>query len=196
MSIDPLSALLETLTSGDEAAAERAFAVYEPYLRKVVRRRIPQRLRSKFDSCDVVQSVWAGLWGKLSSARWRFADVEHLRAFLVEVTRNRFIDRLRKHRAASKHEQPLERTSPQEIPASREPRPSELAQANELWQKMLSYCPPAYHEILAFRRSGLSLAEIATRTGMHEGSIRRIIRKISRQVAMEQSAGDSSGQLL
>src|SRR5689334_8922501 len=93
MSADPLEDLLGELSRGDVAAAERVFVAYEPYLRKVVRRRLPAHLRAKFDSVDVVQSAWADLLDGFRAADWRFPDVDSLRAFLLKVTHNRFLDR-------------------------------------------------------------------------------------------------------
>ena len=58
MSVDSLDELLEQLNGGAPDAAEQAFLAYEPYLRKVVRRLLPRPLRAKFDSIDVVQSVY------------------------------------------------------------------------------------------------------------------------------------------
>src|SRR3954452_24909377 len=107
MSDDPLEALLARLDGGDVQAAEQVFRTYEPYLRKVVRRQLPTRLRAKFDSVDVVQSVWADLVRGFREAGWRFPDVPHLRAFLVKITRNRFIDRVRQHHTALEREHPL-----------------------------------------------------------------------------------------
>jgi RNA polymerase sigma-70 factor (ECF subfamily) len=48
---------------------------------------------------------------------------------------------------------------------------------------MLALCPPAHHEVLRLRRAGLRLADIAAQTGLHEDSIRRILRKLARQLA-------------
>src|SRR6516164_2611617 len=79
MNTDPLAGLLEKLSSGDPTAAEQAFLAYEPYLRMVVRRQLPTWLRPKFDSVDVVQSVWADLLEGFRTAGWRFADADHLR---------------------------------------------------------------------------------------------------------------------
>src|SRR5690349_16878147 len=153
----PLDLLLEKLCSGDAAAAEQVFLAYEPYLRKVVRRQLPPRLRAKLDSIDVVQSVWADVLQGFRSAGWRFADADHLRAFLVKATRHRFIDRIRQHEKALKLERPLTCTDPDQLPPARQPRPSEAVQADDLWQCMLALCPPAHHEILRLKRQGLTL---------------------------------------
>ena len=56
MPAPPADDLLDRLARGDSDAAETLFEVYTPYLRAVVRRQLADRLRSKFDSADVVQS--------------------------------------------------------------------------------------------------------------------------------------------
>jgi RNA polymerase sigma-70 factor (ECF subfamily) len=191
MKEDPLAELLERLGSGDLEAAEQVFRTYEPYLRKVVRRQLPAELRPKFDSADVVQSVWADVLERFRAAGCRFADIGHLRAFLLTATRNRFIDRVRQHRTAAARERPLEVLGPEEVPADRQERPSETAQANELWQRMLRLCPPAHRRMLELKRQGLPMAEVVARTGLHEDSIRRILRELARRLAVEatRSAG-------
>jgi RNA polymerase sigma-70 factor (ECF subfamily) len=191
MEPDPLADLLEKLHSSDPAAAEEAFRAYEPHLRLVVRRHLPQRLRAKFDSLDVVQSVWADVLDGFGASGWRFTDADHLRAFLVTLTRRRLTDRLRHFRTALERERHLAEVRTEYLGASPEPRPSEVAQANDLWEKMLALCPPAHHEVLRLRREGLRLEEIAARTGFHEGSVRRILRKLARQMAFP---GDGPGQ--
>src|SRR3712207_3464888 len=100
MSENPLDQLLERLCQGDDHAAEQVFQAYEPYLRMVVRRQLPSRLRSKFDSVDVVQSVWADVLTGFREAGWRFTNADQLRAFLLKATRNRFINRVRQHQRA------------------------------------------------------------------------------------------------
>jgi DNA-directed RNA polymerase specialized sigma24 family protein len=70
------------------------------------------------------------------------------------------------------------------LPASYQPRPSEVVQADELWEKMLTLCPPAHRELLRLKRQGLSLVEISVRTGLHEGSVRRVLRRLARQLAL------------
>jgi RNA polymerase sigma-70 factor (ECF subfamily) len=186
-----LDLLLAKLCRGDSAAAEQVFLAYEPYLRLVVRRQLSPHLRAKFDSVDIVQSVWADVLDGFREAGWRFVDVAHLRAFLVKATRNRFIDRIRQHQRALEREQTLPRKEAH-LPASRQPRPSEVAQAGELWEQMLALCPPAHRELLFLKREGLPLAEIATRTGLHESSVRRILYDLARQLAATRVGSSSS----
>lgn len=183
MIAEPLEALIEKLSRGDMIAVEQILLAYEPYLRMVVRRYLPGRLRAKFDSVDVVQSVWVHVLRGLRASRWHFMDEPRLRAFLVRVTRRRLTSRLRHYHTALKREQPGE-TDLEALPVSAQPRPSEVAQANELWEKMLALCPPEHHALLRLRRTGMPLVEVASRIGMHEGSVRRILRRLASHFAV------------
>ena len=98
MKADPLDALLEKLSGGDNQAAQQVFVALEPYLHMVVRRQLPNYLRAKFDSTDIVQSIWTDMIEGFQGTDWRFPDANHLRAFLVKVARNRMIDQTRKYR--------------------------------------------------------------------------------------------------
>jgi RNA polymerase sigma factor (sigma-70 family) len=194
MTHQPLESVLDKLCSGDRAAAERVFLEFEPYLRMVVRKKLPSRLRAKFDSVDIVQSIWADLLRGFREAGWRFADEAHLRAFLVRLTRHRFIDRFRRHRTAIARERPLGEITPAEEPRSRLPSPSELVQADELSQQMLALCAPAHREIVRLRLRGLPVAEIANRTGLHIGSVHRVLHDLACRVAVErQTLAPASG---
>jgi RNA polymerase sigma factor (sigma-70 family) len=185
-----LELLLGRLCSGDSDAACAAFREYEPYLRMVVRRNLSGRLRAKFDSIDIVQSVWADLIEKFRNGTWHFNDTDHLRAFLVRATHNRFLNRVRRHRRALDCEQQL--SAAESEVAAGDPRPSQVAQADDLWHQMMSLCPSSHRELLRLRREGLPLSELAARTGMHEGSVRRILYDLARRVAREHRCGDDS----
>jgi RNA polymerase sigma-70 factor (ECF subfamily) len=186
-----LGTLLDRLRRGDEGAAEQIFHTYEPYLRMVVRRQLSAKYRAKFDSMDIVQSVWADTLKGFRETTWQFSDAAHLRAFLVKATRNRFLDRYRQHRTAVEHSRPLEDTDTAR-PGKRQPSPSEEAEASDLWEQMLTLCPPAHHELLRLKREGLSLTEIAARTGLHPSSVRRILYELARKLAAQRGSGPSS----
>ena len=107
------------------------------------------------------------------------------RNFLVQVTRNCLTDRLRHFRPAASSAAAVGPACESNHPslASAQPRPSEIAQGNELWESLLANCPAKYHEILRLKRQGLTINAIAAQVGMHEGSIRRIIRQLARRLA-------------
>ena len=175
MDKDALEALLARSAAGDLTAAEQAMLACEPYLRMVVRRRMPEQARAKFDSLDVVQSVWVDLVRGMRDAAWRFEDAARLRAFLTRAVQRRLIDRLRQHRRALVAEENLGPADIAEVASSDDPRPSEVVQADELWKQIRSACPPAHRTLLELKRQGLSIPEIAARVGLNEGSARRIL---------------------
>lgn len=182
---EQLDELVERLSGGDMAAAEALYAELAPFLRLVVRRNLPRRLRPKFDSVDVVQSVWANFIQGMQARRWQFASAAQVRAFLVKSARNRLIDRARQFRVAAEHERSLGAAGAVDGCACREPRPSQHAQASDLWQRLLTACPPEHRELLRMKGGGASLAAIAQRTGLHVDSVRRILRQLARQVSLD-----------
>ena len=185
MTTPSLDDLLDRLRHGDADAAEQFVAEYEPFVREVVRRGLPDRLRAKFDSADVVQSVWVRVLPALRDGAWTIADRSCLRALLATIARRRLVSRYRHHRAAVEREEPA-RPELTGLPEPRVPQPSETARAYELWERMLAICPPAHHELLHLRRQGLTMQEIAGRIGMHEGSVRRVLRRLARELTLRQ----------
>jgi RNA polymerase sigma-70 factor (ECF subfamily) len=183
MSTPSLDTLLEKLTAGQSEAAEQIFRDYEPYLRAVVRRRLTPRLRSKFDSMDVVQTAWVDVLSGFREHQREFPDREHLKAFLARVTYRHFVNHCRRHSSQLEHEQPLVDELSSELPPDAAARASQIAQADELWTTLLEMCPPSHREILELKRQGLPLAEIAGRTGLHEGSVRRILYDLAKRLA-------------
>ena len=143
--------------------------------------------------------VGGGKAGKTSlalaalEAGWRFADEAHLRAFLVKLTRHRFIDHLRRHRTAAARERSLGELVPENEPQSRLPSASEVVQANELLEQMLELCPPAHRDIVQLRMRGMAVAEIATRTGLHVGSVHRIFHDLACRVAVGRRSAARAG---
>jgi RNA polymerase sigma-70 factor (ECF subfamily) len=185
MSADPIDDLLDQLARGDVEAAGALFAAYAPYLRALVRRQVSDQLRAKFDSADVVQSVWVQVVRQLGRDGWSIEDEARLRGLLATIARRRLLTRVRKHANDLAPDQPRE-AEVETVPEHRFPRPSEVAQADDMWERMLEICPREHHPVLVLKREGLPLTEIASRTGLHEGSVRRILRRLARELALRQ----------
>jgi RNA polymerase sigma-70 factor (ECF subfamily) len=186
---DALQQLLDPLCRGDTEAVRRAFVAYEPYLRMVVRRQLTASLRVRFDSMDVVQSIWADLLEGFRAGGWRFETADQLRSFLVRATRNRLIDRVRRERMGLLREQGMDPAGLESLSPQQQPAAADGLEAEELWQRLLLLCPPQHRELLDLKRQGLALAEIAQRTKLHESSVRRILYDLSAKLAEEGAEG-------
>ncbi len=186
-----LENLLASLREGEEAAAEKIYLAYEPYLRVVVRRQLSAAMRAYFDSADIVQSVWADLLVHFRKNGWRFANPTQLQAFLVQATQNRLIDRYRERRTAITREQSFDVDGNDWLP-SPTASPSELAGAEDFWRRIEEQCSESHLEILRLRRSGHTIAEIAESTGMHPSSVRRIIYDIAKRLRDEGVGGSDA----
>jgi RNA polymerase sigma factor (sigma-70 family) len=183
--------VLGQVSRGELEAAEALFQAYTPYLRAIVRRQLSDRLRSQFDSADVVQSVWVQVVRQLGRDGWRVGTEDQLRALLATIARRRLVSRVRRHARGADDRHGFDGWAG--VPQARDARPSEVAQSDDLWAEMLRACPPEHHAVLRLKREGLLLAEIAERTGLHEGSVRRILRQVARRLALRQQPLDSTG---
>ena len=177
--------LMARAGSGDPEAIRDFLERFEQEVRVMVRARLPRKLRPRFDSGDFVQEVWQAVFaGPRDRPRpLEFENVAHLCGFLQGVVRNkvqeqhRRLTRTAKHNLA--HEEPLyiargDREIPREV-ASPDPSPSENVQADDRLEQLMAGFGPREIEVLTLRRQGLTYAEVAERTGMHERSVRRII---------------------
>ncbi len=163
MTHDSLEEWIGRLNEGDVAAVERVFLAYEPYLRIAVRRRLSPRLRSKVDSGDIVQSVFADLVRGVRDGGWHFAGRPQLEAFLRRIAWRRLADRYQKHARALEREHSLDETPSQSLGDAAQARPSQEAQGREFWERILRACPPAHHEVVRLRMNGHRMGEIAER---------------------------------
>jgi RNA polymerase sigma factor (sigma-70 family) len=177
MSENPLDDLLTRVRAGDSAASALLYETYAPYLRIVVRRSLSSAVRTQVETGDVVDSVWADLLAGLRSKDWRFEGGGRCHAFLARLAHNRLVDRTRQCVRRSAHERPL---TDGDAPKAAGPRPSELAQAGDLWARMEAIGPPQHRTILQLRWEGLGPAEIGGRTGLHPSSVRRILDDLAR----------------
>jgi RNA polymerase sigma-70 factor (ECF subfamily) len=175
--------VLARVRRGDVTVAEQLHAAYAAYIRAIVRRRLSAHLRARFDSADVAQSVWAQVVRRVE-AGWRVSTEADLRAMLGVIARRCAATRARgASRPPEQHG-----TALATVPERRQPTPSQIVHATDLWERMLQLCAPEHRDVLRLRRDGLPLAEVAARTGLHEGSVRRILRHLFRELALSAGA--------
>ncbi len=179
--------LMRRLQEGSEEAARELVDKYGSHILRVVRRRLHHKLRSRFDSADFVQAVWASFFAS-RAALGKFQTAEEIVAFLARLAQNKVIDETRHQLYTRKcdlgREQSLDDSAaavrPSEVAAA-QPTPSEVAVAHDLWDHLVQKQPVHYQRILALRRLGCTYREIADQMGLNEKTIRRVLDELSGQ---------------
>lgn len=184
-----LGDLIDKAKSGDQDAIQ-SLQRFENDIRIMVRVRLPRPLRSQFDSMDFVQDVWQSFFRIFNHDPERFAQVRDLRSFLAGVARNKVYEEHRRRSLTQKYdlerEEPLyvrrgNRDIPRDLIGS-DPTPSQDAQARERLDQLLAGGSPRDAEVIELKRQGLTFEEIATQTGLHERTVRRVIEAIRRRM--------------
>lgn len=182
MTGDPseFKSLLRDVQAGDQESARRLYDLYHCHVLRVVRRKLHHRLRSQFDSADLLQSVWASFFA-IPAERHVFTTAEELIDFLSAVAANKTTELFRKkmqtHKRDLNREEQLEDAA---APAAVQPTPSQIVLADELWKKMRLGRSPDVRELLDLRRDGHTVKEIAARMGVHPKTIQRHLRRVAR----------------
>ena len=180
--------LLERIRNGDEEAARELLCRYEFKVRLVVRRQLPRLLRSRFDSIDFLQSVWGSFFHKIRLGPNDLNEEENLIAFLAWAARNKVIDEYR--RAASqkqdyRREQSMGTLGKEETEVASGDTPSQLAQAQETFDRLSSLLPEDRRGILDLRLAGYSCREIGERLGLSERTVQRVLEELRNRARIE-----------
>jgi len=181
--------LLEDVRSGSQDAAWELVETYGPHVHRYVRRYMHRSLRSKFDTLDFVQVMWASLFrepAKLHS----FEQPEELVAFLVGMAKNKVITELRR-RSAARYDVGREQRYPDDSVAmgdvrQQPPSPSAVAIAKERWVHLVSKQNATVQSVVTMRLRGNTFGEIADKLQIHERTARKAIAQLT---------GDDEGAL-
>jgi RNA polymerase sigma factor (sigma-70 family) len=177
-------ALIQAVLAGDPAAAEQFCRDYQSHILRVVRQRLTRRLRSKFDSLDIVHDVWASFFAA-PPRHLHFDGPAAVIAYLEQMARNKVGELVRQQVRAQKYDVNREQPLPEPLPgscsiplAAAQPTPSQVVCAEEQWERMLRGEPLRKQRILMLLRYGLSHREIATRLKTNEKTVQRLIRRL------------------
>ncbi len=181
--------LMERVRAGSRDAAAQLLEEYGSHIRRVVRRKLSRRLRSRFDSLDFVQDVWASFFA-VPEGQQQFEEPEALIAFLVTVAKNKVIEAVRRGfmtRRNLNQERSLDGSAAIQAQgvAARQPTPSQLAAAKERWDQLVESASDQQEQMLHLLQEGKTHEEIASRLGVNERTIRRTLAKLDprRQVS-------------
>lgn len=195
-----LGSMLHRLKSGDESAASEILDRYESQVRLVVRRFLPRVLRSRFDSQDIMQSVWRSFFQKVRDDQaaktteraagdepsQEFQDAGQLFKFLSRMARNKVIDQYRRetslksdvHRQRAMHGESGEDLDP----PSPEESPAEVVEAADELSHWRSLIPEDRQELIDMKADGMSTREIGVKLGISERTVQRVLEDLRQRV--------------
>lgn len=168
-----------------DSAVEEFLREYGPLVFRIIRRRMARSAR--FDSADIAQAVWASFFGHREKLR-QFETSEEMVQYLTGMALNkvRKVNRdnfLTQKRAVSRELPP--RTDEQtriDEPHAGGPTPSQLAIADETWERLFADLPIRQQHILHMRLEGYAQEEIAQSLGISVRTVARLLARITERV--------------
>jgi RNA polymerase sigma factor (sigma-70 family) len=185
-SITEFPRLLNRARAGSESAARRLVEMYQCGVLHAVRRSLPKQLRSKYDSTDLTQEVWADFFAH-GLEKYPFQSPEALNRFLWQLAERRTTDMVRRRLCHGKGQVAREHvfgssTVRAEVQGTPQPgpTPSEAAADADEWQHLLHGQNAQHQQILVLLRQGDSYEEVARKVGVNTRTIRRLIYRLAR----------------
>jgi RNA polymerase sigma-70 factor (ECF subfamily) len=173
---DPLPELTERRRAGDPQAADELYALFGRRLTRIAEQHLSQKLASRLDGDDVVQSVFRTFFRRSAEGELKIDSSAQLWRLLVKIT-------LLKVRAKGRHHTAGVRNVAAEAntggdawlveAASREPSPLEAVMLVDQIETLLQGLPPFYCHVLDLRLQGLGPSEIAPRLGVSRQTVHR-----------------------
>jgi RNA polymerase sigma-70 factor (ECF subfamily) len=174
---------LEALRAGDEDAARQLFDRYAEQLVVLARRRISQRLASRIDAEDIVQSVFRTFFHRAKQGQFHFEDPDDVCKLLARITAHKTFRQIAFHRRAKRDagQETAQGDDAQDLLMKlmmAEPSPEEAAAFVDQLQHFLGKLKTEERRILELRMEGYNNVEIAQRLGIDDRSVRRVMERV------------------
>jgi RNA polymerase sigma-70 factor (ECF subfamily) len=170
-------------STGDEDAARQLFDRYAEQLVLLARKRISQRLASRIDPEDIVQSVFRTFFHRAKQGQFHLDDPEDVVKLLARITVHKTFRQIAFHKRAK-------RDATAEAPhgddaqdlllklVTGEPSPEETAEFVDNLEHFFTRLGDEERRILEMRMEGYTNVEIANRMGITDRKIRRIMERV------------------
>jgi RNA polymerase sigma factor (sigma-70 family) len=175
--------LIAAFKAGSETAASELFDRYCEKLMRLARRRIGQRMNTRVDPEDVIQSAFRTFFVHVRNDDFHFEGEDDLFKLLVRLTVNKALRQIAHHRAAKRDpgKEAAQGSTDSDILANlsaHDPSPEvEVAVLDEL-EQFLGRLPAFDRKVLELKLHGHSTVEIAEALGSYDRKIRRVLERI------------------
>jgi RNA polymerase sigma-70 factor (ECF subfamily) len=181
--------LMKRVQEGSKEAAQELHATYGEHVLRVVRQKLNRKLRTKFDSIDFVQDVWASFFHDIPASS-NFKTPDDLIAFLCAMARNKVVDAVRMRTRTQKYNVDREislASVPDEGTSLLGPlnTPSAQLMGNEEWEQFLQKQPLVHRRVFVLLRAGNTVPQIAQELDITERSVFRIVSRNISEAAHE-----------
>jgi RNA polymerase sigma-70 factor (ECF subfamily) len=174
---------LDALQAGDEEAARQLFERYAEQLVLLARRRISQRLASRIDAEDIVQSVFRTFFHRARQGQFHVEDPDDIVKLLARITVYKTFRQVAFHRRAKRNagQEAGQVDDAQEMLMkllAGEPSPEETAAFLDQLEHFLAKLETDERQILEMRMEGHSNVDIAAQLKRTDRHIRRVMERV------------------
>jgi RNA polymerase sigma-70 factor (ECF subfamily) len=175
--------LIEQWQSGSETAAQQIFDKYVERLLVLARWHISEKLRSRIDPEDVVQSVFRTFFLRVRNDRFTFDEADDLFKLLTRITLHKTLRQVAFHRAARRNparEAAKGNDDQDQIMQilDTEPDPETVVAFTDQLKTFLTKFSPQEQEIIEMRLQGYTSEDIAQKLGTYDRKVRRILERV------------------
>jgi DNA-directed RNA polymerase specialized sigma24 family protein len=173
---DPLLELLDRARAGCQESARLLVENYGNALRRVIRRRLNQKVRRRHDSDDILQSVWSDFFSRALNPE-TYQSPEALLALLSGITIHKTQEANRDHLDAQKRSLTREMPLGDDLP-ERRPSGEQTIDAIDEFHHLLEPLSPELQKALTLIGDGYTQAEAAAKAGMGERTLARLLSRV------------------
>jgi RNA polymerase sigma-70 factor (ECF subfamily) len=178
------ASFIRRIRAGDAQAAGELVEQYESVIRKEVRRRLrDSRLRRRFDSLDVCQSVLASFFVRAARGEFSVNQPGQLVRLLVGITRNKVAHAARREGAECRDYRRMEALEEKAAEAAAgDPAPSQVAADRDLLQVLRARLSEEERRLVDLRAQGREWSEIAAEVGGRPETLRKQLARALERV--------------
>lgn len=172
--------LIQQVRQGSQEASRELAETYGSHVRRAVRQKLGRHLRSRYDSLDFVQNVWASFFCDPASAP-ALETPAQLVAYLCRLAQNKVIDEVRRSQTQKgdiDREQHVDRPDEFAPVYGRDPTPSAVAVFRERYDALVTRQPEEISQAAQLRYEGATYEEIAERMNVSERHVRRALDRL------------------
>lgn len=183
MAIDAaLDEVMSRMRQGDQDAAALIFRRFVTRLMALASRQLGERLRTKADPEDVVQSVYKSFFVRDGLAPFDLADWDNLWSLLATITvrkcNNRRTYWLSQRRDVGRERVPLDDGGLDQAASATEPTPLQALILTEVLEAVLADLSLDHRRIAELSLQGYTSPEIADQAGCSERTVARVLARL------------------